>query len=341
MRDNLIKSATAVVAAVAAVLVYFKSIPWLFAILLAIALIAVATLFGAWFSNLVGWFVRRRKAKPPKPATPFMSRWRISTDGMDAPSVSFSFGKSVSHAAAFRRGVEAYPAKIMVSVFVPCAPISDETSTSELVNSFLELLEGPAIRRMVGTLSEIPEGSNWHSCWGNGALNNQAVLARSADRDAPIATAILNLNDSSIKYQHFQDPMRAELIITVEPSRSRMPLTLSDWHSWLMQLFELPATFSHFLSNDAHLSTYDTLNVLAGVQFAGHQNLGELFAVEAFASPSGAVPSSSFPIYLLADRDGKEPRGIAVDALRNCCDYGLHIHGYEQELNRLRRATLR
>jgi hypothetical protein len=336
---NDILATAGVVAAIGAALALWRSLTWLFIVLIVVTVLLIAF---AWLPSLFRVFQDRQASKPVvrKPSAPYASRWRLSLDGVEAVSVSHSFNKSVSHPGHSRHVYDDNPSRVIVSVFVPCGPIDSSVTTSALVKSFLELLSGDPMREVILALAPLPEGFVWHSYSSNGLLNNQAVLARSAElSEVPAATALLNLNDASIKYQHFQDPNRAELILNIERrsdgDAAATAASLSEWHGWLLKVFQLPDTFVRFLSQQLNIPTFADMETLLGVWLEGHSDLRDLIECDHFQLPPGAIRSRSIPTYLISDRSGKEPSLAAVDVLRAWCDYGLHAHGYELELAQL------
>ena len=350
-RGPFLAAATALVGADAALLALVKADRWLSGILIALLVIGLVGLVVALFSYSVSWIKgwRSEPVRPqpdqqepedegagPMPAAPFTDRWRYTTEGLEAASVSWAFQKAVSHPGYMRDPYDPKPSHAVLVVFVPCAPLAEMPPTSEVVRSFLKLLSGEAIRTLIEMLGQLDQDLSWYSYASNGPLNNQAILARSADdNEAPVATAILNLNDPSMKFQHFQDPKRAELIVSIE-RRSESALSLAQLQVWFVKALKVPDAVAAFLGDDIGVPTCDEPAVHVGVELAGRSILTDLVDPGEVEEPPGIGRSRSFLIYLLADRAGKEPRLAAVDAIRGVCDSGLHVHGYEAQLDVLR-----
>lgn len=334
----------------AALLALVHKHPWLTGLLIAAVVIFGAIATAALASYGRSWLKDTHSKSAPEPETaetirrpgqPFTARWRYITDGAAAVSTSWSFNKSVSHSGHSQRQSQEMPPKVITSFLVPCAPFEEQTPTSTVVDAFIDLLSGSVIGKLTSMLTHVEGGLSWYSYSTNGALNNQAILARSYDDpEAPVATAILNLNDSSPKIQHFQDPERAELIVTVEvrsgDGSKPEALTFAEWQAWLVQLLKVPDAFAHTLLEDVRTPTYDSPDVRVGVWLEGHSDLADLVDPGPVAPSGGSQAARTFPVYLLGDPAGKTAPAVAIDALRGICDYGLHIHGYEAQLEALR-----
>lgn len=223
--------------------------------------------------------------------------------------------------------------KIVVSVLVPCDPLTEAPPTSALVTSFLELLGGRVVMSLASRIGVGAKELSWCSYGSNGVLNNQAILAVSAeDKDAPAASAILNLNDSSLRYQHFQDPGSAELIMRFEPKLAS-PLTLAQLYAVITGVLKVPESLGRFLSDDMKVSTYADQPVQIGVCLEGKRYLTDLVDPGDVVSPPGMGQARQYLIYLLSEPTGKAKDAAVIDALRGLRDYGLHVQGYEDQLN--------
>jgi hypothetical protein len=348
-RGVIVAAASAVVAAAGTILALVEGDPWLSGLMIAALVLGLIVGIAVLASYCIGWFKdSRSKARPEAetyvsrtPGPPFTVRWRYATDGAQAVSTSWSFSKSVSHPGHSLRQTQETPSKVIVSVLVPCTQLAELPPTSEVVEAFLDLLSGPKIGKLTSMLTHVAGGISWYSFSTNGALNNQAILARAADDpEPPVATAILNLNDTSPKFQHFQDPDRAELLLTIEvrsaDGAKPKALSLGQWQVWFVQLLKLPDAFARVLNYEVKTPTFDSLPTHVGVWMESHGDLTDLVDAGAAQSSAGSRPARTFPLYFLADAAGKPAKAVALDALRGVCDYGLHVHGYESQLKELR-----
>ncbi len=363
-RGPVLGAAGALAVVAATLFATVKSYPWLSDILIAVMVLALVGMILPLVSYGRNWFDDSRSKPPflpdassapldddtqpevpgeahqeaePAPAVPFTSLWRYTTDGMDAVGVMNSFRKAVSHPGYMHDPYDPAPSHIVLVVLVPCAPLAEMPPTSQIVQAFLKLLGGGVVGRLIEMLGAVDPELSWGSYASNGPLNNQAVLTRPADDDKvrPVASAILNLNDTSIKFQHFQDPKRAELIVRID-YEAEAGLTLADLHALFVAALQVPDAVADFLRDDLDIRTYDDPAVHIGLELAGRNTLTDLIDPGEVESPPGMGRSGSFLVYLLADRNGKESHLAAVDAIRGVCDYGLHIHSYEEQLDRLR-----
>jgi hypothetical protein len=328
-------------AGVAGTLVALVKDGWLRDLLIVVLVVAGVGVVAVLVSYGRSWYQDRRlKSQPPPeepkrvPAPLSTNRWRYTTEGAEAINAMNAFNKGVSH-PGYMQAHDEERSKVVVSVLVPCDPLTDAPPTSALVKAFLELLRGHAVMSLASTLGLSVKGLSWYSYGSNGVLNNQAILAPSADdKAAPAASAILNLNDSSVRYQHFQDPGLAELILRFEPSLARS-LTLAQVYELLLGVLNVPDSLGRFLSEDVKVSTYADQAVQVGVCLEGNQYLTDLVDPGDVVSPPGLGRGKQYLIYLLGEPSGKRKGVAVIDALRGLCDYGLHVQGYEDQLDAL------
>lgn len=69
-----------------------------------------------------------------------------------------------------------------------------------------------------------------------------------------------------------------------------------------------------------------------------YPSLAELVDVRKFTQVSGSSVGTSFLSYVVAHTDANSPQEAAIGVLRAWCDFALHIHGCEPELEKLRRS---
>ena len=104
---------------------------------------------------------------------------------------------------------------VRFGLLLACDPLGAEPSASELRAAFLEFLGRSPVRNLVSQLTAIPNDVSWSNYDGNGRLTPGAILGDASDeQSAPIASALVNLNDNQVK--PYQNPMCAELGRIVE-----------------------------------------------------------------------------------------------------------------------------
>lgn len=308
----------------------------------ALGLLGIIGFWGCdWYRS---WRATREARKPiVRPSPAFTGLWRNTTEGAEAPEASTALQKSMNHPGESRDSVEPPVGKISFVFMVPCDRLTDQ-STSGLIKSLQGLLSQPPMSNWVEELTPRHEGATWYHFDSNGPLATGMALGDAEDTtQAPLATALLNLNDRAVRYQQFQDSRRAELVLTIKVRQgaddSPFPAMLATWHKWLEHGMDLCAEFAAFLDKELDLKTYADVQSQVAVQLEGMDDLTGLIAPGDVERAPGASQRRSFQLYLLADRDGKPSREAAIDALRSCCDFGLYVHGYEAQLDALRHET--
>ena len=222
-----------------------RQVTWLFALALVAAGLFFIVLLVSGVPDLTGWFRQQTKSTqaplvelPPEKTPVFTERWRHTTAGGDVPALMRALQKSLPHPGYMRRTPGSQPPVVRVATLVACDPLGDGPTTSGLRGAFLRFLRRPPIWSLIEQLTDPPVQVSWRSYASNGRINNGAVLLRSDDDEmAPIASAILNLNEvGTALWVHA--PWAAELVIYVEPRDKRgepaRPVGLSEWHDRLL-----------------------------------------------------------------------------------------------------------
>lgn len=265
--------------------------------------------------------------------------WRHTTEGMEAPGAMHSLQKRLSHPGYRTREPGRQPPSVSFGLLVACDPIGRKPSASQLRGLFLEFLDQPPLRRLVGQLTAIANDVSWSTYDGNGRLMLGAILGDSNDeKNPPIASALLNLSDKEVR-SSYRDQRYAELVLVVEPrdaaGASASPVSLRRWHERLTTALEVPAAFARFLSDQVGVETHTDLPILLGVGLKAHPDLSVLVDITPFKQVPGTVATSDFPSYFIAEQGCRRAAQVAVDMLSAWCDHALHLDGYEQELDPL------
>ena len=91
-----------------------------------------------------------------------------------------------------------------------------------------------------------------------------------------------------------------------------------------------------FLTEDLGLTASDDPPAQAGVWLTAPASIREMVDVERLQTLKGAMPSTQFIGWALADPGGNTAEGTAADWLTAMCDNTLHLDGYEPTLERIR-----
>lgn len=168
-----------------------------------------------------------------------------------------------------------------------------------------------------------------------------AVLTSSADQtDAPIACALMNLNEEGTRTGWEQDSRYAELLLLVQPrdaaGQPASPVSLERWHDRLVMALRVPEAFASFLDRNG-MQTYDDPPAQFGVRLETNRGLDELIDSRSLERIPGSATLNSMFSYGVANREGEESPNVALVMLRLWCDHGLCVDGYEAELAKLHR----
>jgi hypothetical protein len=296
---------------------------------------------GAWgFALQEGTVVQNRRGRRPGP--PVTDRWRHTTNGFEVPELMRITHVGMSHPGYMRRGPGDKPPSVRVGMLVACSPLGPKPATSELRSRFLGFLGWTPVMGLITSLSHIDANVSWAPWGGHGRINFEAVLTDGSEEGAPIVSALLLLPEQGEQGEsrYGRDARFAELVLDIEPRGPEggpaVPANLATWHARLTQVLALPTQLGRFLTDELGLITSDDPPAQVGVWLTTQRSMTELVDVEQLKTVQGAMPSSQFIGWALADPNGEDADGAAVDWLTAMCDNTLHLDGYEPVLERMR-----
>jgi hypothetical protein len=272
----------------------------------------------------------RRGAHAPGPAT--ASRWQVTTDGADVPALMRIRDVRMSHPGYMQRQEKL--SSVRIGILVACDPLGVEPSTSELRNLFLGLLTSQPVYDAINAISYVSPNAPWKLWAGHGRFNLEAVLTESADdtTEAPVASALMLLPETGTT-TFGRDTRFAELVIHIEVRRKDgtpgPAEPLNTWHHRLVKALNVPKAFAQFLTDNLKLATSAEPPTQFGVWLNTPHTMTELVDIENLPTLPGAPASNSFIGYAIAESSGVPATALAVELLRQMCDYTLHVQNYE------------
>ena len=279
----------------------------------------------------------RRGAAQPRPARTDL--WRATTDGFEVPSL-MRLRDAGAPQPAFAAQHAAHPhTSVRIGALIACEPLGHMLPTSELRQLFVDFLESRAVSNLVSSVSWIEPDSSWQRWAGHGRLNLEAGLVDvTLSEGAPTTWARLLLPEVGMS-SFGRDPRYAEIIIHIEPQGpyggNAKAGSLAQWHKHLTQILSLPGDLGQFLTQSLGLNTADDPPALVGVSLKALQSMFELVDITGLKPLVGSSPCPWYEGWAVADPDGQPPNKIAVELLRQMCDYTLFVDEYEPTLESL------
>lgn len=273
------------------------------------------------------------------PAPLCTGRWRHTLSGHEVPSLMMITHKGFSHPGYMRPSSEDRPPFVRFGVLVACDPLGPSPTTSALRDRFLSFLASPPVADLVNAVSYVSDDLSWMNYGSNGRFYNEAVLVRGADQaEAPVASVMLNLHEPGLA-QYGHDSRTAELVFHIEPRDKDGGVApaaeFKAWYEALILALDLPRAFARFLEQDVELATHGEPPAQLGLELRGRRDIAELVDASGLPQVAGSWRSNSFLGYMVAEHDGNRPGAASVEMLRSICDHALHLHGYEDALDRL------
>lgn len=272
----------------------------------------------------------RRGARTAGPAT--TSEWQHTTDGAEVPALMRIRDVAMSHPGYMHP--QHKPPSVRIGILVACDPLGAEPSTSELRNRFLGLLHLQPVIDAIAAISYVSPNAFWQPWAGHGRFNLEAVLAEHAEdtTEAPVASALMLLPETGTT-AFGRDTRFAELVIHIEPrSKDGTPppaAPLDTWHHRLVEALSVPQAFAQFLANKLELATSAEPPAQFGVWLNAPHTMAKLVDIKKLPTLPGAPASSWFVGYAIAQTPGVPATTLAVELLRQMCDYTLHVQDYE------------
>ena len=230
------------------------------------------------------------------------------------------------------------PPSIQIGMLVACDPLGATQATSELRSRYLSLPASPPVMVLVSAVSNIRQGASWRPYGGHGRINLEAALTGAEEAEAPTSSALLLLPEVGMS-QFGRDSRYAELVLDIEPRGAdggpASAMILGAWHQLFVQALSLPGQLAEFLSGDLGLATADDPPVQLGVWLKTPRAMTELIDIGGLTPIPGSPASNWFVGYAIADPSGHGAKAVAVELLRQMCDYTLHLDGYESALESL------
>jgi hypothetical protein len=113
---------------------------------------------------------------------------------------------------------------------------------------------------------------------------------------------------------------------------------LAQWHGHLCWAVDIAAALAGYLTEDLGLPTRDDPSARVGVLLQVPAAMSELVDTGHLASLPGAVRSTQFLGYIIADPAGRSADDAVLDLLRQLCDHTLHLGGdFERALEAIPR----
>jgi hypothetical protein len=245
---------------------------------------------------------------------------------------------------AYTSAVHGNPMPVVrIAILVACDRLGVQPNTSQFRERWLGFLSRSPVSELLHRTTTV-DGRAWTSYASNGRLHSEAIWAGIDDgRPAsPAAYALINLQEDGVAFS--SDPRCAELIVHIErhdPKGGPLPPDdFATWYEALMLALDVPAAFVRFLSRELSVATHGAPPIKLGIEFAAAGGLRELFATADIPTIPGSPEPRSFLTYVIAEPDGQPASAAAVDVLRCLSDHALHLHGYEDCLEKLRNRNV-
>jgi hypothetical protein len=279
----------------------------------------------------------RRGAGERSPA--LTTLWRQTTDGFEAAALMRVGDVAISHPGASRPPHDR-PPSLRLGSLIACEAVGPELATSNVRRAFIEFLSDDPVMSLLRQVTSEPSSADWVPWGGHGLANHEAILTTGNVRDdvPPLASALLLLPDPSTS-AFGRDSRFAELVVDIDlihpNGEPAAPMSVNEWHSRFVHAFEVPESFSAFLTEELGLATTADPPAQFGIWLKSRQALTEMVDPGELALLPGSFVPNWFVTYAVADPSGQPPRGAAAKMIRQMLDFTLHVTDYEKTLTLL------
>lgn len=263
-------------------------------------------------------------------------RWRYTSAALDVGALANLGQKAFSH-DGYLGPAESKPPAVRFGVFVACGLLADDEPTAErLRSSMRDCLSQPEVMSLIGKLTNVDAGAEWHSQPGRGRFNLEADLLGPPGTGKVFASALLLLPErGTIPYG--KDHAGAELYLHVDlPVKDGEPARagLAEWHGRLISALGLPGFLSRFLESAGLLTSGDPAPRFAMQFQAGSLaaiGLDEMVDFGDLAVLSPRKYSVQFDGWAVANEQGKAAAAVSRRFLTELCE-STGRTGYESVL---------
>ena len=244
--------------------------------------------------------------------------------------------KDFSH-DLYRRPAKNKPPAVRFGVFVACGLLADDEPTAEHLRSCMrECLSQPEFMHLLGKLTDVDIGAEWHSQPGRGRFNLEADLRGPPGSGRVFASALLLLPERGIM-PYGKDRAGAELYLHVDlPMKDGAPVRagLAEWHDRFVAALELPGLLSRFLVSVGLMTSGDPAARFAVQLQARSQatiGLDEIVDFGDLAVLSPRKYSVQFDGWAVTDEQGKATDAVSRRFVTELCE-STGRTGYESVL---------
>jgi hypothetical protein len=269
--------------------------------------------------------------------SPVFDRWVRTTDGAKVPSLM-----ALTHTGLFHPGYSGRPSSqedapsIKIGMVVRCRPIRLSSGGSELRAKFLVMLNSPAVRELVRSLTYVAPDASWKSLAGHGPLTLAAALTAGEDPMGAVPDASALFLPPTTEALYGRDSESGTLLFYVEPrtAEGQVP-PASDLRTWYRRFslaLAIPGAFGDFLQTDLGLRALGHRKNQFGVWLKSYQPLTAMVDTQGLRTLPGSSPSNEFIGWAFSAPGGMSAGDTARDMLSQLCEYTLHLDGFEETL---------
>ena len=267
----------------------------------------------------------------PVPRPAFTERWRHTSDGFEAsPLMRMTSLSMPGFPSAYGQ-----TAQIRIGACVGCAPARSSASSSLFSAKLLAFLRRDPVASLIKAV-RTDDALVWTRQAGNGVLSLEAVLSPKGQEGGLIASVLLQPPAAGMRL-YGRDERTACLWIHIDPcgkDGSAAPRTgLAGWYQRFQLAITVTRAFADFLTQDLGLQTSHDPVARAGVLIETTDGpINDLVDTGSLAPLPGAISSTQFLGYVIADQEGESAAHVAKDLLRQFCDHTLHLGDFESVL---------